>query len=267
MPRKEIVLALLFMLILTVLWSLRSEDPHDFTEKCYICHVGMKDPSILTREVNRLCLFCHPDSDTRSHPSNFVPQMSLPEQFPLFGNKMACTTCHFPHSIYTQNEDLGDPVEQGPFLLRSESEGKLFCYACHQGNFTNFQDDSHAISMNRAHAKPISFELKGEVDDNSRDCLSCHDGILSIQSDIDLGGISWEHTRNIGLSHPISVNYAEVYTKNPNRFHSPERLDSRIVLINGEIGCETCHDHYSEIENKLVMDNFRSRLCLSCHNL
>ncbi len=265
---KYIILALSFAFILAVLWSLQQNDPHDFEGKCYICHVGLKDPSILTRDVDQLCIFCHPDSEKRSHPTDFMPMQSLPAQFPLVRNKMACSTCHFPHRKYEEDEGMIQDTELGPFLLRGASAGKSFCYQCHQGGFISYEVDSHALSMKRAHtAAALSFELKDSIDDNSRDCLSCHDGTLSVESSTQIKEVNWEHTKDIGLSHPISMDYASVYFQKPRTFHPPQSLDSRIILVDGKIGCETCHDHYSEIENKLVMDNFRSRLCLSCHNL
>ncbi|MBN1223281.1 MAG: hypothetical protein JXB23_08515 [Candidatus Aminicenantes bacterium] len=265
--KKLTALIVSFIVILVVLWSMRPQDPHDFEGKCYICHVGEKDPSILTRDVDRLCLFCHPDNGNRSHPSDVMPGKELPAQFPIIRGKMVCVTCHFPHRTYEEGEGLIGRTEMGPFLLRAETDGKMFCYQCHKGNFVNFKVDSHALSVKMAHSATLSYELKDSVDDNSRECLSCHDGTLSIESGTQVRDVNWEHSRGIGLSHPISVDYAEAYFRKPLTFHPPQALDSRIILINGNIGCATCHDHYSERKGKLVMDNFRSRLCLSCHNL
>jgi predicted CXXCH cytochrome family protein len=265
--KKHFILSLSVIVILAILWSLQQDDPHDFEEKCYICHVGLKDPSILTRDVDQLCIFCHPDSGQRSHPSGIYPAKNLPSQFPLFRDKLVCVSCHFPHKNYKQIDSDIQEMELGPYLLRAREAGKLFCHQCHQGDFVSFKVDSHALSLKRAHSGALSYELKDSVDDNSRECLSCHDGTLSVESATQIRGVNWEHSKDIGLSHPISVDYAEVYFKKSRTFHPPQALDSKIRLINGKIGCETCHDHYSELEKKLVMDNFRSRLCLSCHNL
>jgi predicted CXXCH cytochrome family protein len=265
--KKYKILSLAVLILVAALLSLQQDDPHDFEDKCYICHVGLKDPSILTRDVDQLCVFCHPGGRVRSHPSGIYPEKTLPAQFPLFREKMACASCHFPHKKYNQGEGEIAGIEPGPFLLRAEEAGKFFCHQCHQGNYIGFEVDSHALSLKRAHSGAISYELKDTVDDNSRECLSCHDGTLSVESDSQISEINWEHSRDIGLSHPISVDYAEVYFRSPRTFHPPDALDEKIRLINGKIGCTTCHDHYSELEKKLVMDNFRSRLCLSCHNL
>lgn len=260
-------ISLLFLLVLIGLLAFQSGGPHDFEGKCEFCHVGLKDPAILTKEPNRLCLSCHPDSEKLSHPSNFYPVESLPAPFPLFRNKLVCVTCHFPHRTYGQEALNETPKVKGPFLLRAEEAGKLFCFRCHKGDFVDFQVDSHALAGKKAHKPPLDYELKNTMDVNSRECLSCHDGTLSISSDAELRELNWEHHTEIGLSHPVGVDYMDVYSRNPDTYHEPDGLDPRIVLINGKVECETCHNHYSSFKKKLVMENWGSRLCLSCHNL
>ncbi|MGB2906936.1 MAG: cytochrome c3 family protein [Candidatus Aminicenantaceae bacterium] len=267
-PRRVLAFAAVLLAAVLAPWTLQTQDdPHEFEGKCDMCHLGLKDPSILIRSPNRLCLSCHPDGEKRSHPSGFTPSMTLPEQFPLFGNEMVCETCHFPHRQYGRDQGAGEAVQPGPFLLRAESAGKLFCYICHQGEFSSFEVDSHALAVKRAHLAPLDYESLDMLDDNSKDCLSCHDGTLSSASDIQLRGLNFEHPTDIGLSHPVGMDYAQVYAQNPNTFHPPESIDPRIVLAQGRVGCESCHDHYSGNPKYLVMDNTMSRLCLSCHDL
>ncbi|MCP5107057.1 MAG: hypothetical protein GY950_26970 [bacterium] len=262
--------AALVFTVMFILWALQGGKSHDFEGHCNACHVGLKDPSVLTREPNYLCLTCHPNNAKRSHPSDFIPGKALPAQYPLYKGKMVCITCHFPHPKYGKDGE-GDPalVEAvpGPYMLRSSRVGKIFCFSCHRGGFTSDRIDSHAIAARKAHTSTMDFEQKGLIDDNSRECLSCHDGTLSKDTHTQIRGLSFKHGRSIGMSHPISVDYEDVYIKNPRKYHSPQSLDAQIVLINGKIGCETCHNHYSKHKKHLVMDNFKSRLCLSCHNL
>jgi predicted CXXCH cytochrome family protein len=260
---------LILTLIIIIIGEVLEKDPHRFEGKCSQCHVGLKDPSILTRDVNYLCLSCHPGSEKRSHPSNIIPAKAIPPQFPLFRNKMVCITCHFPHRKYGKPGTGAAKAAEapGPYLLRAGQAGKVFCYTCHRGNFISFSADSHAIAYKRAHTRPLDFKQKGAIDDNSRECLSCHDGTLSTSAQTQIRSLSWEHRKNIGLSHPISVDYEAVYSRKPRFFRPPATLDPRLVLIDGKIGCETCHNHYSKHKKHLVMDNFKSRLCLSCHNL
>jgi len=269
--------------VLILLWAVQEEQMHQFDGKCTLCHVGLKDPTILVKEVDHLCLSCHPGNNKRSHPSNIQPRQTLPEQYPLVKGKMVCTTCHFPHRHYSRTGNTGEADLQtpqppantdnfatpGPHLLRARRAGKVFCFSCHQNGFTDETTDSHAIAFSRAHTDTtnLDYEQKKLIDDKSRECLSCHDGTISSSTHNRLNRLDWRHSQKIGMSHPISVDYEDVYLRNPREYHPPERLDSRIVLIDGKIGCETCHNHYSKYKKHLVMDNMGSRLCLSCHNL
>lgn len=239
---------------------------HNFTGRCEQCHVGLKNPRILTRDPDVLCLPCHADQQTRSHPSNLLPRRAVPARFPLYGGKMTCVTCHIAHRAMGPDDTAHAALGDTPYLLRYESAGKAFCFQCHQGDFLDDTVDSHAVAFQLAHSASRSA-LKDRLDANSRECLSCHDGTLSRGFDAQVAGVNWEHTRNIGLSHPIGVDYAEAYRKKPREYHAPGSLDPRLRLTDGKISCETCHDHYSRYPHLLVMENIRSRLCLSCHNL
>lgn len=269
----------IIILVMFILWSVQPKKSHDFTGNCELCHVGLKDPSILTKEIDHLCLSCHPDNAKRSHPSGIFPAKTLPAKYPTSRGKMVCTSCHFPHE-HLGKVDPAAPAPQagvtspGPYLLRAVRAGKVFCYSCHQGGFTSSAVDSHAITLQKAHTpvagKGLNFEQKQLLDDKSRECLSCHDGTISSHASAQMrgaGGMNFRHRRNIGMSHPICFDYEDVYLRKPREYHPPERLDPRIQLINGKVGCTTCHNHYSKNKKHLVMDNIRSRLCLSCHNL
>jgi predicted CXXCH cytochrome family protein len=43
-------------------------------------------------------------------------------------------------------------------------------------------------------------------------------------------------------------------------------LDPKMVLVNGKVGCLTCHNPLNPERNHLVMSDHRSALCLSCHD-
>jgi predicted CXXCH cytochrome family protein len=267
--------ALTVLIVMIVLWSIQTEKKHNFEGQCNLCHVGMKDPSVLTREIDRLCLSCHPDNAKRSHPSGIIPSQELPAQYPMMRGHMVCTSCHFPHPrkgpLPTAGADTpaAGVTSPGPYMLRSARAGKTFCYSCHRAGFTTEAVDSHAISINKAHTNPkgLDFDQKQLLDDNSRECLSCHDGTVSTSTHTQIRSLSWQHKKDIGMSHPIGVDYEQVYLSKQKYFHPPERLDPKITLINGKLGCETCHNHYSKEKKHLVMNNRGSRLCLSCHDL
>ena len=41
--------------------------------------------------------------------------------------------------------------------------------------------------------------------------------------------------------------------------------EQAILRIDGQVGCGSCHSHYSTLPDHLVMTNEHSQLCHSCH--
>lgn len=255
---------LLIIVSYTVYSSLSNNNPHMFEGQCENCHLGLKNTDMLVYEPERLCTNCHKSQTNRSHPSDLYPKKNLPKIFPLFKGKMVCTSCHYAHPKFGQGKGKKD-ADTNPYFLRYEEAGKIFCFQCHKGDFSGGAKDSHALSMKKAHLASNIDSLDEIIDDNSRDCLSCHDGTLSSSANVRTEGANFEHS--VGMSHPIGVSYENAYRKKPNEYRNINIIDNKIKLFDGKIGCETCHDHYSTEKHKLVINNYRSRLCLSCHDL
>ncbi|BBB32825.1 conserved hypothetical protein [Thermotomaculum hydrothermale] len=262
------LLAILILCVLVIRGLSITGGVHNFKNECSFCHLGIKEPNMLTGSPDFLCKNCHEDIDKRSHPSDFFVKRVLPKRFPLFNNKMTCITCHYAHKSYGSKDTQKRKADNYPYLLRYKKAGKEFCIQCHSvDDICNNCEPSHSVSFGVAHVKFDSPEILKILDRSSRDCMTCHNGVIA--SNADGGGtqLSWNHLGGIGLSHPIGVNYEEVYRKSPNFYHPPQSLPPQIKLINGKVECLTCHDHYSKLKGKLVMSNRGSKLCLSCHNL
>ncbi len=271
MHRMEIktilFLAVFFSVIALIALSAYQKGVHDFEGKCSFCHLGEEQPEILTASPDYLCKSCHQGIGERSHPSDFFVKRQLPKKFPLLNGKMTCITCHYAHKAYASSDKRKVKAENYPYLLRYREAGRNFCMQCHKvDDICDNCESYHSTSFGIAHFKADSPEVLKVLDRSSRDCMSCHNGVIA-SSGGDETSLAWSHSRGIGLSHPIGVDYAEVYRRQPKFYYPPSALPKEIRLINGKVECLTCHDHYSKIRGKLVMSNRKSRLCLSCHNL
>lgn len=109
----------------------------------------------------------------------------------------------------------------------------------------------------------------GAIDAFSQDCLSCHDGLRA--SDIAVVyRNSPENPRKgkrvSGKDHPVGMDYADYVASGRGNYKPIAMLNSKMMLINGKVGCLTCHNPLNPEKNHLVMSDFRSALCLTCHN-
>lgn len=117
-----------------------------------------------------------------------------------------------------------------------------------------------------------AFSADLVLDAESTRCLKCHEGGLKGNRVCHRGG----------CDHPIGVDYAAAARRNPS-LPRASTLDPALRLIDGRIGCLTCHvpfdsknhlDLYAKrvetyeatgVDNMLSVDNNASRLCMSCH--
>lgn len=87
-------------------------------------------------------------------------------------------------------------------------------------------------------------------------CLQCHGE--------DEAGEAPVPEHSIGAanrSHPVDV----TYPVGDGSYKSVEGLDKRLVLIQGQMTCVTCHDPVAP-DHHLVIPNAGSQICIACHN-
>ncbi len=110
------------------------------------------------------------------------------------------------------------------------------------------------------------------LDALSTQCLKCHEGFAS-------GG---RLCHNGDCSHPIGVDYIRLARGNASLV-PPSKLDPAMKLIDGKMGCPTCHVPYNKknhlelykkrkkvyvktgVDVMLAVDNNWSGLCVACH--
>ena len=66
-------------------------------------------------------------------------------------------------------------------------------------------------------------------------------------------------------SHPIGADYEKASSGNP-ALKPRALLPAEIILPEGKVGCESCHNLHSSNPHFLVFSNMNDALCLGCHN-
>jgi len=268
-PLAFTILAIL--LVIMPLWQnvlSRDGDPHERPGDCSDCH--LRDPSRLMKDeastqlfvsdIEAICLNCHSGIKiSMSHPIAVRPSIPIPNDMYLdWKGEITCTTCHYMHTSASFSN---------PSLLRRNFQGRQFCYECHKPDFMNEKSLSHALASTRAHGGTFTpMDGSGQTIDNSSiQCMTCHDGSVSG----DAGGTTvnmgiWRH-QGPRHSHPIGVDYMEAWNRKKREFTPISMLPAEIVLPDGKVECVSCHNLYSHNEHLLALNNFGSKLCLSCH--
>ncbi|MHC4975053.1 MAG: hypothetical protein ACYTF7_00440 [Planctomycetota bacterium] len=211
--------------------------------------------------VDGRCDACHSVDSGAAHPVNVTASMDVPEWLPLEHNTLTCNTCHenADARMHALAVEFGDP------LLRGGLTPQTLCVSCHEASFSS--SASHASSLGWAHSETSSRSLASGfpsdhlVDEQSARCLSCHDG--SYATDVS-SGVGTPSLSSHPTDHPIGISMLDAHRRD-TPLASPDSLDPRIQLYDGNIGCGSCHNLYSHLPDHLVMSNYQSKLCMSCH--
>ena len=105
-----------------------------------------------------------------------------------------------------------------------------------------------------------------EIDEVTFECISCHDGMSAPYHDsrFKSDAQSVASIATVKGGHPIGVHYgAAAYTRNDLK--PMDELNENIVLVDGRVGCLSCHNPLNPEKNHLVMSTEGSALCLNCH--
>lgn len=105
-----------------------------------------------------------------------------------------------------------------------------------------------------------------DIDNLSALCLGCHDGATAQDISVDVRNDPFTARNKFataGSDHPIGMDYKQYvsFSKNYKPMTNP-----KMILVNGKVGCLTCHDPFNPEKGHLVMSDAQSALCLTCHN-
>ena len=120
--------------------------------------------------------------------------------------------------------------------------------------------------------------VPGQPSNNSKACLSCHDGTVALDSFggkvATVGFMTGDHNLTTDLSndHPVSFTFDAALATADGGLVTPSSLTSvdaakTVPLYLGKVECATCHNpHDNTFTPFLRKSNAASALCLTCHN-
>lgn len=137
---------------------------------------------------------------------------------------------------------------------------------------------SFIMDETEAATKPVA------MDDVSQQCMSCHNGSLGSHIQIKDATKPMQFSSFGTRAHPVGMQYATYAAQQPHSFRKPAALNPKIQLVDGRVGCLSCHKVKQNemlvavnqnstaarinscISSKMfTVETRNSSLCMSCH--
>lgn len=205
----------------------------------------------------------------QNHPVRVVPSsaVSMPKGWPLDSDgTIKCTTCH---TSLPSLDGAGEPMLRD-FDPATESP-VAFCGKCHVGESQRNVACMHALIGGRAHItvdQDRSVQVTGTLDHESRQCLSCHDGVTAGEHMNGASASGMSFRGGPGRAHPVGVPYNEQRSRKRSvRLRPKSLLPTGVRLPGGAVSCVSCHDLFGKRPSLLAVPIEASRLCLTCHDM
>lgn len=182
------------------------------------------------------------------------------DSFSAWGNTRQCEL-----SLQLQNQ----PSYRAEYIAKLATEvGNYWASNNNAATVSDASDDSGFTLISFINNEKSSRNSEtGDIDSFSKDCLSCHDGVRASDVKVtyrDSPGFRGKRYAG-GKDHPIGMNYAS-YVGFGRGYKPVSNFNAKMVFIDGKVGCMTCHNPLNPEKNHLVMSDFRSALCLTCHD-
>ena len=205
-----------------------------------------------------------------NHPVNIVPSSSItiPRAWPLGDDgSITCLTCHefLPTSTGATASSLR--------VSDDFSAGQTgFCGQCHSNDRRQSAAGMHWQAMDVAHVQPKQEKRasgRDLLDEASRRCLGCHDGLTATDASYST---QWDRGRarmgGMQADHPVGIRYPRFSSgMSDSQLRPIASLPDQIRLPGGRVACVSCHNLYAGKERLLAIENDRSMLCFSCHEM
>lgn len=156
---------------------------------------------------------------------------------------------------------LSDPSIRSDYLSMIEYGQKYQSSLSVENMYNNIQSTSYDNDL-----PTISFHDGNRIlDAISMECVACHDGTLAGSVHYRVNGPNYTafNIKAVTGSHPVGMDYTKYAS---NKSYAPfYELPKNIVLMDGRVGCLSCHDMLGKNMAYLSTDLNNSNLCFACH--
>jgi len=170
----------------------------------------------------------------------------------------------------TYSTQLQDPATRAQYIAKVASEtGNLVAYNTYSDSsvVSDASDGDSVSSFFFGKTGTVKNQGDSTLDSFSKDCLGCHDGVQASDRKVNYKNTPGRksHWSQGASEHPIGMNYASYAAMDPKSYKPATSFGSKMMFVNGRVGCTTCHDPLNPEKSHMAKSDYRSALCLTCH--
>ncbi|MFZ4858577.1 MAG: cytochrome c3 family protein [Desulfuromonadaceae bacterium] len=169
----------------------------------------------------------------------------------------------------TFSTQLQDPAMRAQYVAKVASEtGNMVAYnTVSDATVASDADESSVSSFFFGTSTSVKNQGSSTLDSFSQDCLGCHDGFQASDRKVNYKNTPGQksHWSQGASEHPIGMNYASYAAMDPKSYKPVSSFGSKMMFVNGRVGCTTCHDPLNPEKSHMAKSDYRSALCLTCH--
>ncbi len=168
----------------------------------------------------------------------------------------------------------------GTYKSTTETQICIFCHTPHNAktgtdNLVPLWNHASTAAIFTLYSSSTLNAVPGQPSNNSKACLSCHDGTVAVDTyGGNTGNKMITGTALVGTDlsndHPISFTYDAALATADGGLVTPAsalQVVAGIPLYTAKVECASCHNvHDNAIGDFLRSTNAGSALCLKCHN-
>jgi predicted CXXCH cytochrome family protein len=181
--------------------------------------------------------------------------------------------------VYVGQAQAG--IAGGPHDLSGRGWGTtevcIFCHTPHNAKTTQLAplwNHASTVATYTAYSSSTLNAVPGAPSNNSKACLSCHDGTVALDAYgsrtgttmIDGGALIGT---NLSDDHPIGFTYDGALATLDGHLVTPasgSQVVADVPLFSAKMECGSCHNaHDNSLGDFLRVNNAGSALCLKCH--
>jgi predicted CXXCH cytochrome family protein len=172
--------------------------------------------------------------------------------------------------VCTFSTQLQDSNARAQYIAKVATEtGNMVAYNTHSDStvVSDASNDGSVSTFLFGNSATVKNQGSSTLDSFSQDCLGCHDGFQAGDRKINYKNSPGQksHWDQGASEHPIGMNYAAYSAMDSQSYKPVSGFGSKMMFVNGRVGCTTCHDPLNQEKGHLVMSDYRSALCLTCH--